>query len=77
MASALAAAAKPPTQVSLANPRQHAPSNQLLSKQEWASLNPYGSDINSYPPEERTKIAELQRQWELFLPYLVSSFLST
>ena len=43
-----------------------------ISRQQWASLNPYGSDVSAYPKEEQAKIAELQRQWDKFLPYLVS-----
>ena len=41
-----------------------------VTPEQWASLSPYGSDINAYPAEERPRIEEIQRQWMSFLEYL-------
>lgn len=38
-----------------------------VSADQWASLNPYGSNSNGYPAEERPQIEEIQRQWAKFL----------
>lgn len=45
-------------------------SNHQISPEEWASLSPYGTNINAYPAEERPRIEEIQRQWMSFLEYL-------
>lgn len=36
-----------------------------ITKEQWASLNPYGS-ASAYPANERPQIEEIQRQWERF-----------
>ena len=41
-----------------------------ITRTEWATLNPYGSDPSEYPPEERANIERLQEQWERFFDYL-------
>lgn len=52
---------------------QYRPSTQSsydVSPEQWASLNPFGSDANSYPPADREQMEELQKQWAKFLEYL-------
>ena len=50
-------------------PQEQAPVQAApqVSAEQWASLNPYGSNSNAYPAEERPQIEEIQRQWAKFL----------
>lgn len=41
-----------------------------ITAAEWSSLNPYGNNIAAYPANEQAQIAEIQAQWDKFLPYL-------
>ena len=41
-----------------------------VTAEQWASLNPYGSNSGAYPAGEQSQIEEIQRQWAKFLPYL-------
>ena len=41
-----------------------------ISREDWASLNPYGSDPSAYPAEERAHIERIQEQWERFFDFL-------
>lgn len=65
--SVLVAAAVAAPQYGGAPTRQQAA--PAITKEQWASLNPYGS-ASSYPAEEKATIEEIQRQWERFLEYL-------
>ena len=40
-----------------------------ITKEQWASLNPYGSP-DSYPSEEYSTIKDLEKQWARFYEYL-------
>jgi hypothetical protein len=46
---------------------QAAEQSAPVTADQWATLNPYGSNSNAYPAEERPQIEEIQRQWAKFL----------
>lgn len=50
--------------------QQQPASAPAVTPEQWASLNPYGTNSAAYPANERPQIEEIQKQWAQFLQYL-------